>query len=66
MQITINGTSKEFSHNLTLTQLLENLNLPHDQVVVELNSQILTNEQFATAELNNGDCLELIQFVGGG
>lgn len=66
MQLTINGTSKDFTDNLTLIQLLKNLGLPQDQVVVELNHQILTTEQFTEAELKSGDSLELIQFVGGG
>jgi sulfur carrier protein len=66
MQITINGKAKSFTDNITLTQLLEDLELQQDQVVVELNNQILTNQLFSATELKSGDNLELIQFVGGG
>ena len=66
MQIKINGKSKEFTDNLTLSQLLKSLGLAQDQVVVELNQQILATEQFTATELKNDDNLELIQFVGGG
>ncbi|PLX97908.1 MAG: thiamine biosynthesis protein ThiS [Desulfuromonas sp.] len=67
MELKINGTQKTFTDEiLTVTQLLEQLNLSVDQVVVELNRDILAPGVLSTTGLNNGDELELIQFVGGG
>jgi len=67
MELKINGTQKTFTDEiLTVTQLLEQLNLSVDQVVVELNRDILAPDVLSTTGLNNGDELELIQFVGGG
>lgn len=66
MQINVNGKSKEVIDDLSVSALINSLNLQADQVVVELNRSILTSEQFSTAQLTAGDSLEIVQFVGGG
>lgn len=66
MQIVLNGQTKDFSENLTVTQLLDSLGLAPKLVVVELNRDILASEQFAATRLKNDDALEIVQFVGGG
>ncbi len=66
MQLTINGETRECSEQLTIDLLLEQLKLPCDQVVVELNNEILTPKQLTDRQLKSGDTIELIQFVGGG
>lgn len=66
MQITINGAKKDIDNSSTIEQLLLELGLSIDQVVVELNRDILSAERFSTTQLNTGDNLELVQFVGGG
>lgn len=66
MQLTINGQPRDFSQQLTVSQLLEQLQLESERVVVELNRVILTQDLHADTLLNDGDCLEAIQFVGGG
>jgi thiamine biosynthesis protein ThiS len=66
MQIVLNGQTKDFSENLTVTQLLDSLGLAPELVVVELNRDILASEQFAATRLKNDDALEIVQFVGGG
>lgn len=65
MQLTINGQLREFESPLTISQLLQQLELEPQRVVIELNRNILTAEAHDT-ELHEGDILELIQFVGGG
>ena len=65
MQLNINGQLRNFSEPLTISQLLQQLELAPERVVVELNKEILTAESHST-QLNDGDALELIQFVGGG
>ncbi len=66
MQLTINGKDREVDSSLTIPQLLEELGIPSDQVVVELNRNILNANQIPNNPLRDGDSLELIQFVGGG
>jgi len=65
MQLTINGQQRNFVAPLTISQLLQQLNLEPQRVVIELNKNILTAETYET-ELQNGDTIELVQFVGGG
>ncbi len=66
MRLKINGQLQNFAQELTISQLLEQLQLVPKQVVVELNREILTADRHATTRLNDGDTLELVQFVGGG
>lgn len=66
MQLTINGRQREFTASITIAQLLQQLELPPERVVVELNQEILTAAAHTGTQLKDGDSLELIQFVGGG
>lgn len=66
MQVKINGEEKKIPGNLTVEQLLLELDLPSKHVIVELNHNILAAGQYTETKLNTGDCLELVQFVGGG
>ena len=66
MYLSINGKSRDFPAPLNVVQLLESLKLGPERVVVELNREILTVDKHAGIQLQDGDTLELIQFVGGG
>lgn len=66
MHLCINGQNREFPEPLNIGQLLEHLELNSERVVVELNREILTADKHADIQLQDGDTLELIQFVGGG
>ncbi len=66
MKLIINGKTNDYTEQLTVEQLLQQLNLEPDQVVVELNRNILTPDLHNTSNLSDGDSLELVQFVGGG
>jgi thiamine biosynthesis protein ThiS len=65
MQLKINGQRRDFEQQLTISQLLQQLQLAPERVVVELNKEILTADAH-DRKLNDGDSLEIIQFVGGG
>jgi len=66
MHLCVNGKKKEFPQPLNVEQLLKHLELKPKRVVVELNRDILTADKHADIQLQDGDILELIQFVGGG
>ena len=66
MQLTINGQKKNYPDDLTVAQLLTQLNFSAETIVVELNRNILTPAAHASTRLNPGDTIELVQFVGGG
>ena len=66
LQIVCNGQPQEVPPGTTLARLLEDLTLPTDSVVAEINKQIIDRDQYATLKLAQGDQVELIRFVGGG
>jgi thiamine biosynthesis protein ThiS len=66
MKLTINGEDREFSSNLTVSSLLDQLGMKPDRVAVELNRDLVPRERWLSTQLANGDKLEIVHFVGGG
>ena len=62
----MNGVRKEFSDRLTVSGLLEQLDIRGGQVAVELNRMILERSNYGDTVLKDRDKLEIIGFVGGG
>ncbi|MDA8060050.1 MAG: sulfur carrier protein ThiS [Leptospirillum sp.] len=62
----VNGESCPFSPGTKISGLLKELGLSDRQVVVELNLSILQKEDWDKTEVNEGDRIEIIGFVGGG
>lgn len=67
MYIQLNGEKQSVpSHLQTIDDLLKHLNLTRKIVVVEHNKNVLTKEMHSTTKLSDGDCVEIVHFVGGG
>ena len=66
MKLTINGENRELEEIGTLSALVEELGMKQDRVAIEHNRQIVPREQWAQTHLKDGDCLEIVHFVGGG
>jgi sulfur carrier protein len=69
MKLTINGREREFSEleqNPGLHHLVELLQLKADRVAIERNGDIVARAMWAEVRLQDGDKLEVVQFVGGG
>lgn len=65
MQITVNGEIKNIAET-TLLQFLESLGIDPRRVAVELNMNIVSKNAYETTMLQDGDRMEIVQFVGGG
>lgn len=65
MNIFVNG-NKEYIEPCTLAQLIAWKKLDAGALVIELNRQIIKQEFWPTTELQDGDRLEMLSFVGGG
>jgi len=63
--IVVNGEQKEIGP-LSVLGLLEMLEIDPRRVAVELNLEILPKPDYATTTLEDGDRIEIVQFVGGG
>jgi sulfur carrier protein len=66
MRIQINGESRELTGSLSVRQLLDLLNIGSVPVAVERNEQIVPRAEHTTTLLEDGDRIEIVQFVGGG
>jgi thiamine biosynthesis protein ThiS len=66
MKIRVNGDEREFDASITLAALIEQLGMKSDRVAVELNREIAPRDRWARLELNEGDQVEIVHFVGGG
>jgi thiamine biosynthesis protein ThiS len=66
MKLRINGEEKEIAAGLSVTALLEHLQIRPARVVVERNREIVPRESYGATLLVEGDTLEIVHFVGGG
>jgi thiamine biosynthesis protein ThiS len=69
MKLTINGREREFPELESapgLHRLIDLLQLKADRVAVERNGDIVPRATWAEVRLEEGDKLEVVQFVGGG
>ena len=66
MQVTINGENRDVKECLTVLALLEDLELQPEAMVVQRNDNVIERNDFATTQLEEGDVIELVRFVGGG
>ena len=64
--IRLNGRERTVSSGLSISGLLDELELREKLVVVERNGSILSRSEFAETILEPGDVLEIVHFVGGG
>ncbi len=66
MQVTLNGENRDVKEGLTVLALLEDLELQPEAMVVQRNDSVIERNDFATTQLEEGDVIELVRFVGGG
>jgi thiamine biosynthesis protein ThiS len=66
MKIFINGEEREIPPRMTILQLLEHLKLDTRVVAVEHNLYVVPKGEYRHRVVEEGDKLELVQFVGGG
>lgn len=71
MNLYINGDTREFAvpappATFTLASLVVTLGMKADRVAIELNRDIVPRDRWSQTSLNDGDRLEIVQFVGGG
>jgi len=65
-EIVVNGVARQAPAGQTLLGLLRDLELEPSRVAVELDRRIVKRTEWERLELQPGDRLEIVQFVGGG
>ena len=64
--ITLNGDPYPLDGDTPLTVLLERLKMRRGRVAVEINREIVPKADYDATVVRVGDCVEIINFVGGG
>ena len=66
MKIRLNGEPADVPDSLTIEQLLQRLSIDPRRVAVEHNLTIIRRDRQAAVAINEGDEVEIVNFVGGG
>ena len=66
MTIKLNGDPHEIPGPLSISALLEQLEIDARRVAVELNLDVIKKTAYGSAVIKDGDEVEIVNFVGGG
>ena len=66
LRITLNGDPHEVAGPLTVADLLAQLGIDARRVAVEHNLVVLKRDAFGSTRVQDGDEVEIVNFVGGG
>src|SRR5882724_9914127 len=66
MTIILNGDAVEVAGPLTLASLLVHLGVDPRRVAIEHNLSVIKRAQYDTTQVQDGDQIEVVNFVGGG
>jgi sulfur carrier protein len=66
MRATVNGEPVELPDGLTVSTLLQHLDVRAERVAVERNGEVVKQARHGEQRLASGDVLEIVTFVGGG
>jgi thiamine biosynthesis protein ThiS len=66
MRLKINGEEIDGLRASTVQELLEEMKITAGRVAVEVNLSVVRKADFGHFRLNEGDAVEIVNFVGGG
>ncbi len=66
MRLKINGEIVDGVRAATVSELLDELKVQSGRVAVEVNLMIVKKADYDSAALQDGDSVEIVNFVGGG
>ncbi len=66
MTIRLNGEPREIAGPLTISALLDQLGIDPRRVAVEQNVAVVKRDRYASTLIDEGDEIEIVNFVGGG
>jgi thiamine biosynthesis protein ThiS len=62
----VNGDERRFPNGTSVAAMLAALGVSTPRVAVERNREIVPKAEYSSTELEEGDALEVVEFVGGG
>jgi thiamine biosynthesis protein ThiS len=66
MKVFVNGDEKDFGSDITLSDLIKQLDLPVPRIAIELNREVVRRSDWDSTMLKDEDRIEIVHFVGGG
>ena len=66
MNIILNGATETIPEQLTLAELIRNMDLSGKRYAVEINEQLIPRSRHDEHRLQEGDNVEVVQAIGGG
>ena len=66
MTIRLNGDPHDIPGPLSVSALLQHLDIDARRVAVELNLTVVKKAAYDSSVINDGDEVEIVNFVGGG
>ena len=66
IKITLNGEENFIKEDMTISNLIENLELDLKKIAIERNLEIVNSQDFAITKLKENDVIEIVHFIGGG
>lgn len=66
MRLKVNGQEQNYTNVRTPVDLLEKLGVVREHVAVMINDNVVRRANLESAELKDGDTVEIITMVGGG
>ena len=66
IEIIVNGETRKIAQGASVVDLINDLDLTPQRLAIELNLSILPRARWSETELQPGDKLEIVHFVGGG
>ena len=66
MTIKLNGDPRDIPGPLSVSALLEQLDIDSRRVAVELNLNVVKKTAYDSSVIKDGDEVEIVNFVGGG
>jgi len=66
VKIIINGETKEYTEDTTILEMMKDLDLIDKVMAAAVNMNIVKQDVWDSHKLQDGDKVELLDFVGGG
>ncbi len=66
MQIYLNGEEQQFPETVTMSELVQQLDLGDQRFAIEVNEELVPRSSFDDYHLQAGDRIEIVQAIGGG
>ena len=66
IKIILNGEEKILPHQMTIEELILEIDLDIKKIAIEKDLEIIHPDFFSTTILSNGSKVEIVHFIGGG